>query len=94
VSAVTYKQAPDALFRAFGDEVLLARPEREELDRLSGAASAIWRLLDRPREEEEILTILAERYGTTPAAIASDVRRVLTELSARAWLRRMDHVGD
>lgn len=46
-------------WRRVGTEVLIARPGRQDVDSLQGAAAMVWLLLDRPSTMEEMLASAA-----------------------------------
>jgi hypothetical protein len=54
-------------------------PAGPEVIFFNDTASAVWRLADGTRTLDELLTELADMYGTDVAAIADDVRRILPD---------------
>lgn len=89
--AVRYRRSPDALFRRVGEEILLARPDREDFVALSATAAATWSLLEDPRSLSELVQLLATSYAVPAASIASDVEVLLRDLRLRGWI---EHVAE
>jgi Coenzyme PQQ synthesis protein D (PqqD) len=50
---------------------------------LNPTAADLWDLLADPRDLPSLVAVLADRYGTTAAAITADVRTLVDELAAR-----------
>jgi hypothetical protein len=46
---------------------------------LSHSASAVWSLLDGRRTLDEVVTCLAETYGTDPSVLRTDVGRLVAD---------------
>jgi Coenzyme PQQ synthesis protein D (PqqD) len=82
-------RSPAALSRSFEEEVLLAAPGREAIDRLSGTAAAVWELLDVPRTLPDVVAALGHSYGADSATIARDVDGLVDDLLARGWLEEV-----
>jgi hypothetical protein len=80
---VMFRRSPEILWRAAGREVLLARPGREDFDRLSETGGLVWSLLEVPRTLEALVETMAEAYGLRPDAIAADVEGLIGELRRR-----------
>jgi Coenzyme PQQ synthesis protein D (PqqD) len=74
-----------ALFRTVGDEVLVTRIDDDDIERLSGSAGVIWKLLAAPRSEPELVSLLEQRYGKTET-LANDARELLRDLLDRRLL--------
>jgi hypothetical protein len=62
--------------------VWIYAPGADEVLQLSETATAIWHLLDGTRTEADIVSNLAEQYGTPPEEICGDVRAALRSLVA------------
>lgn len=88
-SSVRFRRSPSALFREVGPEVLLAAVGRPGFDVLSGPATAVWALLDRPQTLEELVASLEDRYDAPRASIETDVQRLLAELTRRGWIEEV-----
>jgi hypothetical protein len=83
-----FARSTAALWRRVGDEVLLAAPDRSEIDRLSVPASAAWLLLERPQTRADLTEALAGKFEVVPTEIAEHVDRMVEELEARGWVVR------
>ena len=83
----------DVLSRSFGDEVFLARRDRDGVDALEGTAAAIWDTLDRPASADEVAQTLADACSVDVGTIASDVETFLVELTDRGWLVEVGNDG-
>ncbi|MGX7678039.1 PqqD family protein [Jatrophihabitans sp. DSM 45814] len=68
------------------DEVCLYRADIDEVLVLNGTAGDIWRLADGTASVAQIITLLAQAYQTSTAAIDADVVGVLTDLAERGFL--------
>jgi len=79
--------SPDVLFRSAGPDVLVAPPDGDEFELLSGTAGVVWRLLETPTTIAELVDVLAELYGTTAETVAADVRPLIDELMERGLIR-------
>jgi len=88
-SSVRFRRSPSALFREVGPEVLLAAVERPGFDVLSGPATDVWDLLDRPQTLDELVASLADRYDAPRTSIETDVQRLLDELTRRGWIEEV-----
>jgi hypothetical protein len=86
VSEQVFHRSSHVLARSFGEEVLLASPEKEEVDRLVGPAAAVWELLATPQSATSLMAELAVTYRTSPIAIGDDVQVLLKDLDARGWI--------
>ncbi len=81
--------APDVLCRSVGPDVVLAPPGREDFELLSGPAGTIWRFLEEPMTQADLVDSLSELYGATRDMIASDVRPLLEDLLERGLIREV-----
>ena len=80
-----WSRSPDVAHTDSGDRVvvldLAALDPRPQI--LEGVAAVIWRLLDGPRTEPELVAELVEAYADAdPDLIARDVRAFLEQLVA------------
>jgi hypothetical protein len=75
-----FRRRPQVLFRAVGDEMVLAPPGRQDFECLSATGAVIWELLAVPRGLPELVTMLASGYGDSTEAIRSDVEGFLRPL--------------
>jgi hypothetical protein len=78
-----------ALSRTVGSEVLLTAADREDVDRLSPTAGAVWGLLDRPRTVSSLVDELSRSFDSPRDRLAADVEALLTDLTARGWVREV-----
>lgn len=88
-AGVRFRRTPSALYREVGQEVLLASPDGEGFDALSGGAPAVWGLLDRPLTASELVAALAPRYEVPPERLRPDLERLLEELCRRGWIEEV-----
>ena len=80
-----WSRSPDAAHTDSGERVvvldLATRDPRPQI--LEGVAAVIWRLLDVPKTESELVADLVEAYADADAPlIARDVRAFLEQLAA------------
>ncbi|MGH2572294.1 MAG: PqqD family protein [Actinomycetota bacterium] len=85
-----FVQASAILSRSVSSEVLLAAPDTEDFDVLSGTGSVVWRLLDVPRTLDEITDRLTELYSAPRDAIARDSEELVRHLRERGWVEAED----
>jgi hypothetical protein len=90
VSGFRYQRSTRVLTRTFAGQVILAAPDGDAFEVLSGTARTVWELLEEARPLDEVVGLLAEAYGASPHDIASDVDNLLEELSRRGCLERLD----
>jgi hypothetical protein len=88
-----FRRSRKALHRRVGGDILLATPEREDFDSLSGTASAAWELLESPKGLDELANELALAYGMRPQSIVSDVAALLLDLRRRGWIEEVENDG-
>jgi coenzyme PQQ synthesis protein D (PqqD) len=81
-----FVRSPRALSRAVGQEVLVTAAGREEVDRLSPTAGAVWSLLEEPRSLSSLIDKLAGRFDAPRDRIAADVGSLLADLIRRGWV--------
>lgn len=84
-----FVRSPRALFRSVGAEVLVTAPDREDVDRLSPTAGAVWSLLGEPRTLSTLVDDLADAFGAPRERIAADVRVLVTDLVRRGWVEEV-----
>lgn len=77
------RRSPGALWRRVVDEVLVALPGRDDIQKLVGPAAAAWALLELPRAIPELVEELSQIYGVERHRIASDVEHLVSDLLAR-----------
>ena len=85
MSESRWQHSPDAAHVDSGDRVvaldLTAHDPRPQV--LEGVAAVIWRLLDQPRTEQELVAALLEEYADAdPDQVATDTRAFLDQLAA------------
>lgn len=86
MSEPRYRRAPATLWRRVGDEVLLATPEGDDVDRLSAPAAAAWLLLEPPRTRDELTRAMAEELGAGKPEIEERIEDLLGQLAGRGWV--------
>lgn len=75
-----FRRAPSVLFRAVGDEVVLAPAEGDDFHRLSPTGGVVWGLLATPRSLRELVATLAETYEEPSEVIAPGVESLVEDL--------------
>ncbi len=85
------RRSPAALFRFVGAEVLLAPPGRRDFDLLGGVGTDVWRLMADPVDLEDLVRVLANRYGADLDLVGRDVRTLVDALVAAGLA---EHVGE
>jgi hypothetical protein len=83
------RQAPAVLCRDLGDEVLLAVPGRPDVERLTGGAAVVWRLLGSPVAPADLAEELAAPNGPDPLEVRAGLEGVLAELRARGLIEEV-----
>lgn len=78
-----YRRAAGVPSRTVADRVILARPDRDDFDALTGSAVAVWNLLQEPRTVAELVETLAWAYRTPRGQIERDVAALLRDLLER-----------
>jgi hypothetical protein len=86
-----FVRSPDALSRSVAGEVLVTAPGREEVDRLSPSAVAVWSLLDEPRTLSAVVEQLMKTFQAPRATIAGDVEVLLGDLVRRGLVSEVRH---
>jgi hypothetical protein len=84
-----FVRSPNALSRSVDRETLLAAVDREDVDRLSPSAGAVWSLLDRPRTVSALVDDLSAVFDVTQGRIAKDVETLLSDLVSRGWVEEV-----
>ena len=84
MSETRWRHAPDAAHVDSGDRVvaldLSSHDPRPQV--LEGVAAVIWRLLEEPRTEDELVDELLDSYGDAePDQVRGDVRTFLEQLA-------------
>jgi hypothetical protein len=83
------RQAPSALCRDLGDEVLLAVAGRPDVDVLTGGAAVVWRLLELPVAPSELAAVLAEPDGAELVEVRAALDGVLADLRGRGLVEEV-----
>ena len=91
MSEPAFVRSPDALSRSVAGEVLVTAPGREEVDRLSPSAVAVWSLLEEPLTLSGVVEQLVEIFQAPRATIARDVERLLGDLVRLGWVQEVPH---
>ena len=86
-----YQRAPGALHRTVGPEAILASVDHDRFDLLSETAQELWRRLEEPQPDDELVEGLAKDYGEPVERIAPQVQALLEELTSRGWV---EVIGD
>jgi hypothetical protein len=81
-SIVNVRRASGATFRAVGDRIIIAPPERDDFEVLSGTSVAVWELIVTPREVTDLTEALASRFGAELELVARDVSAFIDRLRA------------
>ena len=84
-----YRRSPETLVRNVGREVLLTAAGHADVDRLSGTAAAVWRVLEIPRPPAEVARVVADAFGQRPQDVLGDVEAFLDDLLRRGWVERV-----
>ena len=79
-----YVRRADVSATAVDDEAFLVHPESQEIVHLDALAFAVWRLLEAPHGEDEILEAFTAAFPDVPGQqLAADLKaaiRTLTEV--------------
>ncbi len=79
-----WERNPRIVLREMDDSVFLADPDSECLLYLNALGAAIWRLLERPAGEPEVVATVQQAFPEVdPQTVAADVSGLLRELAAR-----------
>lgn len=84
-----FVRSTSALSRTVGGEVLLAAPGRDDVDRLSPTAGAVWSLLEVPRTASSLVDELCDAFDAPRQRIEADLDALLTDLATRGWIREV-----
>ena len=74
-----YMRSPRVLFRRAGADVVAALPESDQVQRLSGGASAVWWALEEPGTAKSMVEDLTS-FGVASDALEPEVSACLEEL--------------
>ncbi|MGH2704408.1 MAG: PqqD family protein [Actinomycetota bacterium] len=77
------------LARRVGEELLLAAPERDDFQSLSGTAALLWDLLVSPHTLEQVAATLAQLYRADETRIRADIDVAITELIRFGYLEEL-----
>jgi coenzyme PQQ synthesis protein D (PqqD) len=83
-------RASGATFRVVGDEVVIAPPERDDFEVLSGTSVAVWELIEIPLTVPELSEVLASRFGAEAEVVERDVRELIDRLRSRGCVEVED----
>jgi hypothetical protein len=89
-TAVRYVRRPGLDAVEMDGELVMMGLEQGEYFGMRGVAASIWQHLDEPRNVDELCTLVAEEYETTPAECRPDVDVFVGDLVAR---RLVDTAG-
>lgn len=87
----TFARSAETLTRSVGGEVLVTAPGRDQVDRLSPTAAAVWTLLEEPRTVSAVVGRLTEVFDAPAETIAGDVEALLADLVLRGWVLEVTH---
>lgn len=76
-STVRYQRSSDAIHSEVGGEVVALNIERGQCFGMNEPASAIWRLLEHPRDIRELCARLVELYEVDRATCEADLGPLL-----------------
>jgi hypothetical protein len=85
-----YSRSERVLWRRGYETVLLLQPGQREVVSLGGAGTALWELLATPTTIAAAADRLAGEYGVPADQVATDIRSVLDDLTAREILHRRE----
>lgn len=69
-------------------EIVIMLLDSGDFFSLEGTGRAAWDAIDGSRDRDGVLSVLADRYGTTPDAIAGEVDAFLAELREAGLLKQ------
>jgi hypothetical protein len=84
---VRWRRSPGALWRAVPGYLVLATVDGRTLE-VEGPGGDVWAGLEAWTAEEDLAADLAERYGTDPSIVATDVRALLEQLHRQGYVDR------
>jgi len=87
---MTSLRRADVLWRATLDGVLIRPVGGPEVVKLAGTGLALWAALDEPSSFESVCAALAAIHDADLDVIASDLRPVIDDLTAREVLEWID----
>ncbi|HYT79995.1 MAG TPA: PqqD family protein [Actinomycetota bacterium] len=76
-------------WRRIGEDIILAPAGRDDFDRLSGTAAAVWSVLETPCSPEDLVNELAEMYAVSAEGIGTDVRALVSDLMERGAIEEL-----
>lgn len=82
MSGPTYRRAPGALFSEVGDDVVALHIDRGQCYGMEKVSSAIWKLLEEPRDLDAICAGLIDQYAVEPGQCRDQVGPFLETLRA------------
>jgi Coenzyme PQQ synthesis protein D (PqqD) len=81
------QRSSDVLTRSFAGEVLVTAAEGGGVvDRLTGPAVPLWKLLEEGRTLGDLIAIVANAYGAAEDVVARDVEPFVRGLIERGWV--------
>jgi Coenzyme PQQ synthesis protein D (PqqD) len=86
-----FVRSPAVLSRTVADEVLVTMVGRDEVDRLSPTAVAIWALLEEPITLGAVVDELTPAFDAPRERIARDVEGLVADLVHRGWVEEVLH---
>ena len=82
-------RVPGILVRAVDDECFLIDPEADTIHHLNRLGLAVWRLIDAPRNRQEIAALIAAAFPETPPQrIRADLARLFKLLLDEGLAKR------
>lgn len=84
----TVRRSDQVITRQLAGETVLVPIRQDQADfqkvhMLNETGAAVWEALATPRDLDELIDELAERFGADRAVVAADVRELLGDLRAR-----------
>lgn len=78
----TLERNPDVVFRPIEGGGVLLNTKSGSYHEVNSTASEIWRALETPATETDVIRRLAEQFGDEPE-LDADIREFLSQLAAR-----------
>ena len=78
-----YRQNPDVCGADLDGEMCLFDPSKAVYLNLNGSGSVIWNLLEEPRDREDLMVVLLERYEVEEATCRREIEAFLQEITER-----------
>lgn len=86
-----YARARELMEADVDDELVALDPEDGLCFGFNSVATSVWRLLEQPRSEDELVAALMDEYEVTAEQCRADLRELLDDLVARRLLAVRSH---